>query len=132
MEHLMICAICGRSFEASANVNTCKNCIEGDMSDFNRIRDYLYVHPKARIFEVSTNLDIPVPKIKRFLKEGRLEIIEKDNAFLKCEKCGKPICSGIQCDDCMKQSAHDYKSALVGNSKKSKTKINYLPSSGKP
>lgn len=114
MLKLTTCAICGKMFEMAGFREVCPNCIEKDMHDFNVIRDYLYVHPGAKVFEVSNNLDIPVPVIKRYLKEGRLEIIEKHNIFLKCEKCGKPICSGTQCDDCMKQSSHGFRTVYAG------------------
>lgn len=129
MEKVMICAICGRVYEKTGFRAVCPDCIEKDMEVFDRIRDYLYIHPRAKVFEVSNNLDIPVPVIKRYLREGRLEIIEKENQFLKCEKCGKPICSGTQCSDCLKQAAHEYKSSYVGASRK--VKISYLASGRK-
>lgn len=125
MVKLVTCSICGRLFELNGFRAICPNCVEKDMHDFNRIRDYLYVHPRAKIFEVSTHLDISVPVIKRYLREGRLEIIEKQNLFLKCEKCGKPLCSGTQCEDCQKQAAHDYKSTFAGSPSRS-AKISYL------
>jgi uncharacterized protein len=127
MSRLINCTSCGRFFEATGLVNVCSNCIEQDKKDFDRIRDYLYIHPKAKIFEVANNLDILVPKIKRYLRDGRLEIIEKDNLFLKCEQCGKPICSGVKCEDCLKQSTHGYKSSFVKNdTTKKQTRVSYL------
>lgn len=130
MENICVCNICGRSFENTASVNICKNCIEQDISDFNKIRDYLFIHPKAKMLEVSTNLDIPIRKIKRFLRESRLEIVEKDNPFLKCDNCGKPICLGTLCEDCKDKSAHDFKSTFTGSST-TKGKINFKVASGK-
>lgn len=124
MVRLLSCALCGRMFEVSGFRTVCPSCLEKDLNDFNQIRDYLYIHPRAKVFEVSNNLDIPVSVIKRYLKEGRLEIIEKENIFLKCEKCGKPVCSGTQCDDCQKQSSHGYKSSYSGSA--GKGKISYL------
>lgn len=124
MGQVLVCAMCGRMFEMTGFRTVCPGCLEKDMKDFDIIRDYLYVHPRAKVFEVSNNLDIPVPVIKRYLKEGRLEIIEKGNLFLKCEKCGKPVCSGTQCDDCLKQSSHGYKSSYTGTS--GRAKISFL------
>ena len=128
MERSMNCAVCGHFFEVFGLETVCRGCIEKDMNDFDRIRDYLYSHPMAKVFEVSNNLDITVPKIKRYLKEGRLEIVEKDNVFLKCEQCGKPVCSGTKCDDCLSQSTHDYKSTFTSsNTTNKKTKVTYAP-----
>ncbi len=130
MGKVLPCAICGKLFEMNGFREVCPACLEKDIKDFDSIRDYLYVHPRAKVFEVSNNLDIPVPVIKRYLKEGRLEIIEKNNLFLKCEKCGKPICSGTQCSDCLKHATHDYAATFVGGVPK-KAKISFLASGKK-
>lgn len=128
MDKFVNCSICGRLIENNNFRSVCQQCMEKDMSDFDRIRDFLYIHPRAKVFEVSTILDIPVPVIKRYLREGRLEIIEKNNRFLSCEKCGKPICSGTQCDDCHSRSSHEYKSFFNGgNSAKRQTRVEYAP-----
>ncbi len=120
------CAKCGKLIETNGFRSLCDECFVRDMQDFDRIRDFLYIHPRSKIFEVSNSLDIPVPVIKRYLREGRLEIVEKDQLFLKCEKCGKPIRSGMYCDDCLKQVAHDYKSAFNENDPaKKKLKVTY-------
>lgn len=132
MERVINCAVCGKFFDAVGFQTVCTECIAKDLKDFDRIRDFLYMHPRSKVFEVSNNLDIPVPKIKRYLREGRLEIIEKNNTFLKCEKCGKAICSGTQCDDCLKESTHDYKSSFAGNNNsKKQTKVSFLHSDKK-
>lgn len=122
------CSRCGRFFESNGFITLCPNCYEKDQSDFEKIRQYLYEHPRAKIFQVSTDLDISVHKIKRYLREGRLEIIEKDNLFLKCEACGKAICSGVYCDECSKKSKNDFKAVYAGNSDSSKKQqIRYMP-----
>ena len=129
MEKFANCSICGKLYESDNFRSVCNECINQHMSEFDRIRDFLYVHPRAKVFEVSNNLNIPVPVIKRYLREGRLEIIEKNNRFLSCEKCGKPICSGLQCDDCLNQSPHGYKSLYNGSKLLNKRpRISYIPS----
>ena len=64
-------------------------------------------HSLASIYEVATNLDLTINKIKHFLRDGRIEVVEKDNQFLSCKTCGKPIHSGWYCEDCLKQSKSD-------------------------
>lgn len=137
MDELVNCKICGKLFQSNTLARVCQNCAEQDEKNYKILRDYLVEHPKASIYEVATNLDISINKIKFYLKEGRIEIVEKDNQFLLCEMCKRPIHSGRCCDECLnKHSTHDYKSAFVGNSnpksnsksssdKKSATKINY-------
>ena len=127
MPNMSNCSKCGRFFEVNGLRSLCPTCFEQDRLDFDRIRQYLYEHPHAKMFEVSTNLDISIPQIKRYLREGRLEIVEKDNRFLRCETCGKPICSGYLCDQCSKRPEYDSKAAYIGNSKKaSGTGLKYI------
>jgi predicted amidophosphoribosyltransferase len=129
MAKIVNCTRCGRFFESDGWHNTCFTCIERDEKDFRRIREYLYVNPGSRVFEISNKLDISVGKIKRYLREGRLEIIEENNLFLKCERCGRPICSGAYCEDCAKQAKHDYKIIYTGNiNRKTNTQLKYVSS----
>jgi hypothetical protein len=140
MDELSNCKVCGRVFQANELAKVCQNCTGQDESNYNKLRNYLIEHPRASIYDVATNLDISINRIKFYLREGRIEIVEKDNRFLLCEQCGQPIHSGRCCEECLhKHSTHDYKSVFVGNlntksiakssipNKKSEFKINYFP-----
>lgn len=132
MFEVINCPKCGRVFESNGYTNICISCIEQDEQDFTMIKEYLRSHPCASIFDVSSSLDLSISKIKRYLREGRLEILEKNNSFLHCETCGKPICSGKYCDDCFRQSNHDYKVIYTGSYNTPKEhKINYSSRSSK-
>lgn len=109
------CERCGRVYKSNGFHAVCPVCFEQDETDFRKIKDYLYEHPCAKVFEVVNELDISVKQIKRYLRENRLEIVEKDNDFLFCETCGKPIRSGKYCDDCYRESNHDFKVIYTGN-----------------
>ena len=127
MEELKSCKICGKLYQPDALSHTCPNCAQKDEAEFNNIREYLYEHPHASIYEVATNLDVTINKIKHYLREGRIEIVEKDNRFLECEICGIPIRSGRYCDECVKNASHDYKSAFTGDLKqKTEHKVSFL------
>ena len=50
--------------------------------------------------------------IKRFLREGRLEIAnDEGNLVLECENCGRSIKTGRICPDCERNLASGFKSA---------------------
>lgn len=115
MEELKPCKICGKLFQSNIYINACPDCITQDEADFESIREYLYQHPRASIYEVATNLDITISKIKHFLKEGRIEIVEKTNQFLVCESCGQSIRSGRLCEECAKQPVKEIKSTFFGS-----------------
>jgi predicted amidophosphoribosyltransferase len=125
------CSRCGKFLEANEFGNLCIECVEKDEADFRRIKEYILEHPRAKIFNVSLDLNISISKIRRYLREGRLEIIEKNNLFLRCEMCGKPICSGSYCDECFKQANHDYKAVYVGKAPAKPAKmVKFVPLSG--
>ena len=126
MSEFKNCERCGKAYTSSYFFNVCPGCFEQDESDFRRIKEYLYEHPGAKIFEVSTVLDISVKKIKRYLRENRLEILERDNQFLFCESCNRPIRSGKYCDGCYKLiSTNDFKVIYTGNQNKHSNSINF-------
>lgn len=105
------CRKCGKIFSYLGGPPICPACKQVDEEDFKRIKEYLYKNPGAGLNQVSVELEIGVEKIKRFLKEGRLEIVsEEGNMFLECENCGKSIKSGRFCDDCEKDLAANLKS----------------------
>lgn len=129
MEQLKSCKICGRLLQSSENVNVCTNCVEQDEIDYSRIREYLILHPRASIYEVATVLGVSISRIKCYLREGRIEIVENDNNFLDCEICGVAIHSGKYCSECSKHASHDYKSTYVGNSNSKQTTKTDKPTS---
>ena len=123
------CEQCGRVFNTTGFFKVCQVCLERDEQDFSKIKEYLSVHPCAKIFEVVSDLSMPLKKIKRYLRESRLEIIEKTNHFLFCEMCGKPIRSGQYCDECYKEFHRDFKTIYIGNlNQKHSNKINLTSS----
>ncbi len=105
------CRKCGKIFNYLGGAPVCSVCKELDEKDFKRVKEYLYENPGATLTSVSMELDISVEKIRRFLKEGRLEIIGDDgNLILECEKCGKSIKSGRLCAECERGLASDLRS----------------------
>ncbi len=104
------CIICKKLFQDITAKDICPSCEEKDDFNFNQIRDYLISHPRANVFEVVSVLGVPISMIKHYLREYRLEIVEKEHTFLSCEACGRSIASGRFCDECFKSSSHNYKS----------------------
>lgn len=126
------CARCGKIFNYLVGAPLCPLCKEEDEKDFKRVKEFLYKYPGSNMSEVSTALDISVAKIKRFLKEGRLEIKDFENLFLECERCGTAIKTGQFCDACTKEVAAEVrgvrkKDGYTRESKGSKAaKMRYL------
>ncbi len=101
MPDIRNCRSCGKIFNYIGGAPICQACREKDEEDFKRVKDYLYDNPKASVTQVSVDLDISVEKIRRYLKDGRLEIAnDEGNLILECEKCGRSIKTGRFCQDC--------------------------------
>lgn len=98
------CKKCGKIFNYIGGAPICQVCRQEDEEDFQKVKEYLYRNPGANITLVSTELDVSIAKIKRFLKEGRLEITgDEGNMILECENCGKAIKSGRFCEACERE-----------------------------
>lgn len=129
MKKRINCSMCGRFFESNGFSTLCTECFKQDMETFDKIREYLYENPRAHMFEVATNLSISISTIKRYLREGRLEIVEENNLFLKCKICGSSIRAGHYCESCSAKANHDYKSFYTGRANKNAdSRLNYLTS----
>ena len=106
------CRKCGRIYNYIGGAPLCPACKQLEEDDFQLVKKYLYENPGATLTQVSTDLEMSVEKIKRFLKEGRLEITNDDgNLILECETCGKSIKSGRFCPECERDLASGFRSA---------------------
>ena len=122
---IISCEQCGKLFNSMGFFKLCPVCTERDEKDFSMIKEYLCEHPLAKVFDVANDLSIPIKQIKRYLRESRLEIVEKNNKFLSCEDCGKPIRTGKYCDECYRKFHRNFSTAYVGNvNKKYSSRIN--------
>ncbi|WHH57111.1 hypothetical protein [Petroclostridium sp. X23] len=122
------CRRCGKIFQTNGILKMCPSCKEQDEHQFDRIREYLSLHPRANMYEVAYDLDISVSEIRRYLKEHRLVIVENDNGFLSCERCGKSIQSGQYCDECVQKLSHGFKVAFKPQEKiERRARFHYTP-----
>jgi len=136
MPEIRNCKKCGRIFNYIGGVPICPVCRQEDEEDFKKVKEYLYQYPGASLTQVSTELDVSIEKIKRFLRQGRLEITNPDgNLILACENCGKAINTGRFCQECerelaagLRSVAQKMESKLAGLSNDSRkvTGIRYL------
>ena len=96
------CERCGKVIDENLR-SLCPSCAIQEDIEFSNIRDYLDANPGATVLQLSTDLDIPIKNIKRYLRESRLQVVERDtrnNEFLTCIKCGNPITTGYYCFSC--------------------------------
>ncbi|HOA79460.1 MAG TPA: MerR family transcriptional regulator [Defluviitaleaceae bacterium] len=93
------CIRCGKLFNYIGKP-ICYECIQQDEKDFEKVKEYIYDHPKATITEVSKQTGVSVKKITKFLREERLEVVDGSVGWLTCESCGADINTGRFCKEC--------------------------------
>ena len=120
MPDLRNCRKCGKMFQHVDGIPVCQACKAEDEKDFERVREYLDENPKAPMNDVSSALEISIEKLKRYLKEGRLEVTEGDKSFvLNCESCGASIKKGRLCNGCSTSLSKDFDTTAKNISKPS-------------
>ena len=70
------------------------------------VKDYLWEHRVASMYEVSEACDVSIAQLKEWLREERLSLAD-GATDLECEKCHKPILSGRYCPECKKALMED-------------------------
>ncbi len=69
---------------------------------FKVVKDYINNNQNATIDETALQCGVTASDIKRWLREGRLELTNNSAIKLGCKSCGKQIRSGNLCDACTK------------------------------
>jgi flagellar operon protein (TIGR03826 family) len=104
------CRNCGRLFNQVAR-DICPLCIREEEEQFLRVRDYLKENRYASTYEVSEATEVPLDTIIRFIREGRLTIVDTPNLTYPCERCHKLISKGRFCPKCAVELQKELESA---------------------
>ena len=93
------CTWCHCPIPIDSEYDLCKNC-QASM-ELRAIRDYVREHD-VNEFQLAEIFEIPLRKVKQWIREGRLEYKELQNSMvnLHCQRCGKPIQFGNFCAEC--------------------------------
>ena len=94
------CRRCKKLFQYAGNP-LCHNCVREMDKKFNDVRDYIYENPNASMEELCEAAEVEVADVHRWLAEGRLILAKGSAISLHCEKCGAPILTGKQCEQCL-------------------------------
>lgn len=78
----------------------CEDCGAVDYDDYGKVRSYIEEHKGATAAQIENAVGVSQRTVRRLLKDGRLEIAEGSNVYLRCELCGKEIRSGQYCPEC--------------------------------
>lgn len=91
--------------------DVCPNCLKELEKQYEICVQYLRKHRGADIQELSDATDISIKEITRFIREGRISIMNAPNMMYPCEVCGVLIRDGHMCDSCRSRLTKDLHSA---------------------
>ncbi len=114
------CKQCGKVFNYIGGAPLCPDCVKKAEDKFDEVKQYIYDHPRCGMQEVSTEMEVSVAQIRKWLKEERLSFSEDSEIALNCEKCGKKILTGRFCKACKDTMTNQFSSLY----RKEEPKIN--------
>ncbi len=100
-----ICWNCHKVFYYAGGEELCPECRTKITEKFRVVKEYIYDHPGVKIPEVIEACDVTERQILRWLREERLSIAEDSAIVLTCKNCGRPINSGMYCQECKRALA---------------------------
>jgi methionyl-tRNA synthetase len=84
---------------------------------FMEVKKFVRENPSADINSISTEMEVSVSQIKRWIREERLVFSADSPVGLPCEGCGVSIRTGRLCDKCKNQLSSGLRDAAGLNAK---------------
>ncbi len=116
------CPKCGtKMVYAFGEVYECPQCGHKEYTDFGKIREYLEKHGPQNAVTIADATGVSVKAIQKFLYQGRIEIPDGSDSYIKCQMCGADIRYGRFCPECTAKLNKDKQSMVyVGERPKHK------------
>ncbi|MSS63546.1 hypothetical protein [Velocimicrobium porci] len=103
---ILHCEVCKGKMKPISNVKyRCMECGYETLNDLGKIKEFLRENGTAPLLVIAQATGVKEKVITSYLREGRLEIPEGSDFYLKCEKCGCSIRYGRFCPDCISELA---------------------------
>lgn len=100
-DNFSYCKSCKRPLPLAYKDEYCPMCKEQNL--FNKVREYIR-SDDVNEYQVAAKFDIPVSKVKDWIREGRIEYKKSPvrQITMHCQACGAPLSFGTLCQKCLK------------------------------
>ncbi|GKU76828.1 TIGR03826 family flagellar region protein [Paenibacillus sp. L3-i20] len=112
------CPRCGKLFAKNFR-DVCPVCIREIDNEYQLCADYLRKYKGAIIGELSDQTGVSIKQITKFIREGRISMVNAPNMSYACESCGIPIRESHICESCRKRLLKDKTQMFENEAKKS-------------
>ncbi|AKL93796.1 hypothetical protein CACET_c02800 [Clostridium aceticum] len=120
--NLINCPKCGRLIRDSGDGEVlCNRCAEAEGNPYKVIREYVYHHQGASVMEVAEATGVSKNLILKYVKEGRLSLLEERSILAHCPKCGAVLESGRACSRCLRDALSEERESPDARKKTSVT-----------
>ncbi|MDP4098604.1 flagellar protein [Paenibacillus sp. P96] len=93
------CPRCGKLYAVNIR-ELCFNCIKDIEKEYEICVQYLRDNKGADIQELSEATEVSIKQITKFIREGRISVVNAPNLTYPCEVCGTLIREGHMCESC--------------------------------
>jgi flagellar operon protein (TIGR03826 family) len=100
------CPRCGKIFVKGFN-DVCPNCVKEIEQQYEKCVKYLRENKGAAITELSEAMEVSIKQITKFIREGRISIMNAPNMSYPCEVCGNLIRENTICEPCRSKLVKD-------------------------
>ena len=125
------CENCGGILkDAGVGIYVCSQCGHETLSPFGKVKKYIQENGPDNAYNISQGTGVPVSRIDKFLREGRIEIPDGSDCYITCGMCGTDIRYGRYCPTCATKLKKELSSALIateiGEVPKKSGKMRYM------
>lgn len=113
--NLVYCPRCNKLFSKHFR-EVCNQCHQELELDYERCIEYLRKNKGLNIQQLADETEISVKQITRWVREGRISLMDAPNLTYPCEVCGTLIRESNMCDKCRGKLQKDIRNVQSGPS----------------
>jgi flagellar operon protein (TIGR03826 family) len=108
--NLANCPRCGKLYSKNIQ-NMCLSCIKEIDNEYEICAVYLKENRGCSINELSESTEVSIRQITKFIRDGRISILQAPNLSYPCESCGASVQEGSMCANCRQKFIKAFGSA---------------------